>query len=219
MSKNRFFIGEALRFGWRNFWPNWPYFLFYFLISCVLMLAQYGADFLVVKIFSDSPNISMILANAVSFIFFAGRIIVAAGLISVLLKIYNGKKIDIIDFFGAYKQFFSFVMTFILYAIIVVAGLLLLIVPGIIWALKYQFALTLVVDRKLNPFQALRKSAEMTAGLKWDLFGLVLVFKIVLLIGFLALIVGLLVAIPITALASIYVYKILLKEHTLKAAR
>ncbi|MEA3324508.1 MAG: hypothetical protein U9Q37_05135 [Euryarchaeota archaeon] len=58
----------------------------------------------------------------------------------------------------------------ILYGFIVVGGLILLTIPGIIWAIKFQFFDYLIVDKGLGPIDALEKSSEITRGVKWDLF-------------------------------------------------
>jgi uncharacterized membrane protein len=88
---------------------------------------------------------------------------------------------------------------------------ILLIVPGVIWAIKYQFYGYLIIDKKMGVMEALKKSAEMTDGIKLDLFGLGLVLLGVIILGALVLGVGLLAAIPTVWLATAYVYRKLSK--------
>jgi len=61
-------------------------------------------------------------------------------------------------------------------ALIAGLGLFLLVVPGIIWYLKFMFAPLRAVDRNTGPLDSLRESGEMTAGHKWQLFGMEAVF-------------------------------------------
>ena len=88
-------------------------------------------------------------------------------------------------------------------------GLLLLIVPGIIFGLMFMFATILVIDRELGPIEAMKESNRVTRGYKWNLLGLVLVLALVNLLGALALFVGLLVSVPVTLLALMHVYRVL----------
>jgi uncharacterized membrane protein len=85
-----------------------------------------------------------------------------------------------------------------------------LIVPGIIWAIKYFPMLYLVVDKGKGPAEAFSESATLTQGVKGQLFLLGILFFFINLLGFTALFVGLLVTVPMTMLASAYIYRHLL---------
>ena len=62
-------------------------------------------------------------------------------------------------------------------ALLVYLGSLLFVVPGIIAAYRYRFAMyDLLEDPNLSPIQALRMSAAQAAGFKWQLFMLDLSF-------------------------------------------
>jgi uncharacterized membrane protein len=94
-----------------------------------------------------------------------------------------------------------------LYTLIVIAGCFLLIVPGIIWSIKYQYAIYLAVDKGLGPMAALKASARLTNGLKWDVFAFGLVVQIVSMLGFLALIIGALWTFPLAVIAQSMYYR------------
>jgi len=89
----------------------------------------------------------------------------------------------------------------IIYGLIVCAGLLLLIVPGIIWALKYSLYGYFVIDRNMGPLEALKASAEATEGAKGELFSLALLLFGVQILGLICLCVGLLFTIPLALVA------------------
>ncbi|EKD96462.1 MAG: hypothetical protein ACD_24C00035G0005, partial [uncultured bacterium] len=99
----------------------------------------------------------------------------------------------------------------LLYGAIVMIGLLLLIVPGIILAVKYQYLMYLVIDEELGPLEALGKSGRITNGNKFNLFIWGLVMALVNVVGALAFFVGLFVTIPLTSIASAYIYRKLSK--------
>jgi uncharacterized membrane protein len=97
--------------------------------------------------------------------------------------------------------------TGILYALIFIAGLILLIVPGIIWAVKFGLWPCFVVDKGLGPIQALKASSRTTRGVKWDLFGFGVICVIFTLAGLLCLIVGVFATYPTIIVAHALVYR------------
>lgn len=94
-------------------------------------------------------------------------------------------------------------------ALAVAVGLVLLIVPGIIFGLMFMFATFIVIERELGPIDALSESHRLTRGHKWQLFGFVLLLILVNLLGLLALVVGILVSIPVSTLAFVHAYRVL----------
>ncbi len=143
-------------------------------------------------------------------------VILGVSLIKIYLKYVRGDKtLEYGDLFvGArdLKLLFMFVLTQAIYGVIVLFGLVLLIVPGIYFAIKYSFATVLVLDRKVGPFEALKMSGKMTDGVKMDLLVYALLAFGVMALGTFALLVGLLAAIPVVYLASSYIYLNLLKR-------
>ena len=83
--------------------------------------------------------------------------------------------------------------TSVLIGFMVLGGLILLIVPGVIISLMYQFALFILVEKKLKTNEALHRSNQLTNGIKWQLFGFSL------LVGFLAI----LIQLPISLLQNL----------------
>ena len=129
----------------------------------------------------------------------------------IALKVIDGQKPKLEDLYKSYPLFVNYLLASILVGLMVVAGLILLVIPGIYLALKYQFTLFLVVDKKMKVMDAIKKSGEMTEGKLMDLLGLALVAILITMLGALALGVGLLVSTPVTMLAYAYVYRQLSK--------
>ncbi len=105
------------------------------------------------------------------------------------------------------QKFWSFLGTSLLVSIVVVLGMLLLIVPGIIFALMFMFATFIVIDRGLGPIEAMKESKRITTGYKWKLLGLGIVLTLLNVVGILALVVGLLVTVPVSVLAATRAYR------------
>jgi len=75
-----------------------------------------------------------------------------------------------------------------------------------------MFATLIVIDQELGPFDAMKESMRLTEGHRWKLLGLNAAFVLVLFAGFLALGVGVLVAIPVIMVATAHVYRVLLHK-------
>ena len=86
-----------------------------------------------------------------------------------------------------------------------------MIIPGIIFGLKFSFAQFITVDTGAKPVDAMKESSAITKGIKWKLLGFYVVIGLVNIVGALVLMVGLLVSIPVSTFAMIYVYRELSK--------
>ena len=73
-------------------------------------------------------------------------------------------------------------LTYGLLNIGVLIGLILFVIPAYVISIAWSLALYLVVDKELNPMEALQKSNDMTYGKKWIIFFGFLVLIIIFLI-------------------------------------
>ncbi len=98
-------------------------------------------------------------------------LILTIGSVKVVLKVVRGETADIAELFKDNVQFiWQYFLLSLVMALIVIFGFLLLIIPGVIWSLKYMFAPYALIDEKLSFSDAMAKSDEMTRGIKWQLF-------------------------------------------------
>lgn len=137
--------------------------------------------------------------------------LVTVGFLRLLLNLVDGKGAKISDLFSSTDKVLPFLLVSILYGLIVIGGLILLVFPGIIWSIKYMMAPYLVIDKGLKPVEALKESGRLTNGVKWDIFGFQQVVGTVIMIGYLALFIGIIVSIPVGALAVAGLYRHLSK--------
>jgi len=107
------------------------------------------------------------------------------------------------------RPFWKYLAVSILLAIVIGIGLALLIVPGIILFLMFMFSTFIVIERGLGPIDAMSESRRLTRGHKWELLAFVGLLFLINLLGLLALIVGILVSIPVSALAFVHAYRAL----------
>ncbi len=183
---------ELIKIGWtktkENFWP---------IIAFMAIIYVVGA-------LGREIHLGFVVDILTSFI-----------LTSVFLRIAKGGKFDrrkVFDDLSGAKILHYLVGIFIA-TIFVVAGLGLLIVPGVIVAIMLSFVSYILVeeDKKMpwkswKFWEAIKKSYSMTKGHKWRIFLFVLVLAGINILGFLALLVGLLFTIPLSGIAMAALY-------------
>lgn len=136
-------------------------------------------------------------------------LVLAAGFTRASLNIVSGSKAAVGDLFGEIGKVVPIVLASLLFYILFVIGLILLIVPGIYVALRFGFFVTAIVDRNLGPIEALKYSYRITTNNTLSLFGLFILSMLIGIAGAVALLVGLLVAIPVVTLALSVAYRFL----------
>jgi uncharacterized membrane protein len=198
----------VIGFGWETFKKRPWFFIGVMLVIWVAsgVLGQMSA-------YTDKVSGALlVLALCGAFIGIVGQIFLKMGTIAFTLKAHEAPEHAAIADLWAPEMFWSYLGASVLVALIIVCGIVLLIVPGIIWALRYLFVPYLIIDRKLGVTAAMRESARITFGHKWQLLGLVCVLVLLNIVGLIALVAGLLVTIPVTMLAIVHAYRAL--EHS-----
>lgn len=195
-----FSIKQVISESWAIVKKNLKFFV-------VLALATWAIQFIPSYVNSLVTNTTVGLI--VSILSWLINSLVTISLIVITLGYLRAGKTTKDEVLEKLKYFGAYLLASIYYSLIVFVGIILLVVPGVIWALKYQFYGYLIIDKGLKPKEALAKSNEMTQGKlgKLFLFGLALLG--VNLIGVLLLGIGLLVTIPISLLAVGKVYELL----------
>lgn len=136
------------------------------------------------------------------------------GVAAFFLKLVRGKNALIEDMFSGFKYFVkTFVLNFIC-VLFVFLWMLLLIIPGIIAALKYSMAYYIMNDDpNIGAMDALKESIEIMDGHKMDLFLLWLSFIGWFLLGIISLGIGLLWAVPYYTAAKVNFYESIKHEY------
>lgn len=140
-----------------------------------------------------------LLSFAVSFVF-------QAFLIRGALLEVDGHKPEIADFFKL-TNFGAFVVASVIIGIATVIGMFLLVIPGLVVMFFLYWTLHFVIDRNMNAIDALKSSFNAIKSDGGNLFVLALLNVLIIIVGLIALFVGLLVAMPIVMLASTVAYR------------
>jgi len=195
MAEPKFTPGAALAAGWEKTKSNFPLMLG---VAIIAMFFSVGPSWFFARSWQFGSSLLSLLLG----------VFVAIGLIKISLKIHDGKTTGLDEFFSLnFKQYLDYLWLTIVYSVMVFVGLVLLIVPGVILILKYQFCVYLLIDKKLKPFAALRQSGEMTKGHLGSLFVFWLAILLLTVIGALLFGLGLLITVPVVMLAQVYVYR------------
>jgi len=197
-----------LRFGWETFKKRPAFFIGIFVL--IWVIGAVGSELGAHVNNAQTPSI-LVLALAGVFINIVVGVLLKMGTISFVLAAHDAPESATVRDLWEPDMFWNYLGAMILTGIIVVVGLILVIVPGIIWALRYVFVPYLVIDRGLAPLAALRESSRITYGHKWQLLGLFLALIVLNIVGAIALLVGLLVTIPLSSFALAHAYRTL--EH------
>jgi len=205
MRPQKFSKSEAIRFGWTTTKNNLGFFI---ALLIVIGLFYFVSDF-IIELIKDE---ALILSSIMSIVFWVLDMVIQMGLIRISLRFCDNEKGEFADLFSCFPLFFKYLFGSILYGLIVVGGMILLIIPGIIWGIKFQFFSCFIVDKGVGPIEALKRSSAITKGAKWDLFLFNLLLGLINLLGAICLLIGLFVTIPTTMVAWAFVYRRLLAQ-------
>jgi hypothetical protein len=204
-------ISECITFGWETFkkrpWILIGAFLLVVVISSVPGILsphpEIGPDGEIIPQPATTWGLIMSLASLVISFF------VGLGLTTFSLRAHdNIATVQISDLWNP-QPFWRFVGGEILATLVIIAGFILLVVPGVIAAVGPGFVPFLLVDRPIGPVDSLKESWRITKGNKWQLFLLGLGLVALNFVGVLALVVGIFVTVPITFLAFAHAYRTL----------
>jgi len=188
---------EALGFGWAKTKAN---------LRPLLAIGALGAFLVLLEraltTSADDDGLGWLLSLAIRVLQVGVMLIYAR----VALRVHDGESLNLAAG-DLLADFFPYLVTCILQGLIVAVGFVLLIVPGVIWGVKFAYMGFVVIDQRADPIEALRESARLTHGVKWRLLKFGLLCLAVNLVGAIALGIGLFVTIPTTVVAAAYVFR------------
>jgi hypothetical protein len=104
---------------------------------------------------------------------------VSCFIIKYSLDILSDEKVKIFtreikNLIPKFKTYLNILFTTIIYSIMITVGLVLLILPGLYIMGRLFFSFYLIVDKKMNSFEAIKNSWQMTKGFGWRVLGNIL---------------------------------------------
>lgn len=197
---------DAIGYGWNAFTANVGPLA---VIGLVVVLASGLSNWLS----RGYDNAFISLAGAVLGAFIS--LVIGLGLIRAALRILDGGRPSAEDVVST-QDIGPYILASLMVALIVSVGFILCIVPGLIAGYLLQFYGYAIIDRKADsvttapqstPTGALRASFEVAANNVGPLILLAVLCFLLNFAGLLLCIVGLLVTVPVTAIAVAYAWR------------
>jgi hypothetical protein len=113
---------------------------------------------------------------------------------------------------GFMENYLHIILANLLVFALVVLGFFALIVPGIIIACRLAFVSYIIMDKKLDPIEAVELSWKLTKGHGWKIFFMGLVSFFIIIFGLLMIIVGIFPALIWISSSFAALYESVLRE-------
>ncbi|MGO4204283.1 hypothetical protein AB4Z09_21515 [Rhodococcus sp. TAF43] len=205
-------VGAALSYGWNKFKANpgvWIAILVVaFLITILVSLPfSFGGD-------REYDNFSDLASSSFSVWQIIGNIVttivgylISAALIRGALHETDGRRPAFGSFFE-FKNVGAIIIASFLVGLMTSIGLVLLVIPGIIIAFLTWWTLEFVVDQDQDAITAIKSSFRAISSNWAPLLLLAITLFFLNILGALLFLVGLLVTVPMTIIASTYAYRV-----------
>jgi uncharacterized membrane protein len=176
---------RSYRYGWQQFTK---YFLHLFLVALIYAVASMPGS---VSFWSEQAPFDSEVLNAFTAAYSLLVLpVITYGCAIVTLRYMRDERVDIREVFSGFQNnYLNIVLASLLVFAIVGIGMVLLIVPGIVFACRLSFVPYLVMDRGLDPVAAIEKSWNMTRGHGFRIFGGYLIAILLFCVGFVLLII------------------------------
>lgn len=204
MNVGSFSVGEAFRFGWDTFKRHLG-------LSIGVVVAGIVPLMLLNALASASEERSRFLSVVFGLVAAIVRVLWGFVLLRLGLALFDGRSLagrTTRELLPDGQTFVTYLVVSILYSLLVAAGLIVFVIPGLYLAVRYGFCEFFVADgRAAGVGDAFRKSSDITRGERWRLFGLELALLVLNVLGAMFFGFGLLLTIPLSIFAMVMVYR------------
>jgi len=186
-------IGEVIQKSWEIFKANPGKLILPYLIVFFLSL---GVEIILGFI----PFFGFLLASIVNTMFLAG-------VYYAYLKLYRGEEPPIDDIFYPIKELpVPLGLMALIKIVFITIGFILFIIPGIYLTVSYLFSELLIVDKKLDAWEALETSRKTITKSWFAYFALVVILFFINLLGLIPFGLGIFITAPISLMAIVSAY-------------
>jgi len=203
-------VKESLTHGWNTFksrpWIFVQVGILLFLINAAISLVQSVLEYMG----GAEGSIPAIIFGLISMVIGIGTsFLISMGETAFFLRAHDDTATVSFKDLWHPHPFWKFAGVSVLSGLMILVGFILLIVPGIILGVMLMFVGYVVIEEKLGPVDAIKRSMALTKGNRWKLFQLALALLLLNILGLLALLVGLFVTIPVSFMATVHAYRAL----------
>jgi len=155
--------------------------------------------------FSPGGLLIVILVSVVSAPIY---MILMAALMKYFLNLIRGESATVGDAFSGFGPMTGqLILLGLVMNLLVIIGFALCLIPGIFLQVAWFFATALVIDRRMNFWDAMELSRKMVCKHWFIVFAFMIVYGLVVAAGLIACCIGILVTIPIGLGAWMYAYE------------
>lgn len=145
---------------------------------------------------------------------------ISASVIRISINFMQGHLVNYNDFFQIdIMQFFNYLAALILCSVSILLGFLFFVIPGIYLMTRFIFVQYFVIDKKISFDAAIKRSWKITKGNEINLLAFLFAMVIIFVLGFLAFVIGVVVAIPITQLSTAKLYLTFLNDENISDSK
>lgn len=130
-----------------------------------------------------------------------------AGLMLLGIRRAGGKEIRGASILQHYNKIGPLFITYLLCSIFIVIGIFLLVLPGIYLAVSYWFAMPLVLEKNLSPWQAMETSRKVVTKRWFTIFLIGLCIAGVMVISAIPLLIGWVWTLPLAMIITGVLYR------------
>jgi hypothetical protein len=176
-----FHIGDVIQRSWGVLSRN----LFTFLLLCGLA----GLPTLILELTASRPGVTArghINWSSVGISWLSGLLAMFAEamVIYAAFQDLRGRKVSALESLSrGLERFLSVFVVSLLVGLAIGVGIMLLIIPGLIFWAMYAVALPVCVVEREGGLSSLSRSQELTSGHRWPIFGVAIAIFVVTLIG------------------------------------
>ena len=219
----RFEIFEVISEAWEKTsgakGAIWLAILIYFAISIGLSIVSQIFLAIVATMAANNEAVVIFFSFVLQVIFNAILFPVAVGLFILGIRRSAMASLQPGSILGFFSSMIPLFVTYILMSLMILVGLLLLVLPGIYLMVAYYFAMPLVVEKGLSPWQAMEVSRKVISKRWFTMFFFMIVFLLII-VGSMLVIIGWIWAIPLALIAYGIVYRNMfgIRDETLAEA-
>lgn len=191
--RNQISFGEAVDFAWSAYRRRWR-------LLGVVLVAMLGAWVVLEVVVVTTQRLGILtwaLAHIAFLLCFAGM---EVGLLRVSLALQDGRNPRLAEAFKHFKLGPGFLAGQLLYVAMVLAGLVILIVPGIFLAARFSLFGFQNAAGEGGVLRSFKQSADLTRGATGRLAAILITLFVFNLLGAALLGVGLFITVPISVL-------------------
>ncbi len=207
MSQVTFSISDLIEKGWMQFKSNPGFWIGITILTILVGSVGNTFDF-------NPETFEFSKLNPIGLVADIIGLYLSAAVTLMSIKFMQGKAVAINDLTSVdLKTFIQYFLVTIISTFLMIVGFMVFIIPGFYIMSRLIFVQYLVVDKKLNFDEAIKQSWRISDGFVLQFIAFFCAMIFVILVGLLAFLVGLLIAIPISMLASAQLYIIFTKSN------